>query len=122
MDGTADDELPAQLVDLTRRLRDQLVRHAALGAWAAPGGPTARTAVADEAFADDDPISAAPVIDDDRAIESAPARLRVPGDEAMQSVRRDEVALLDVLGDLRCELQQAQQVAHTRSGPAHRIR
>src|SRR5262245_21421934 len=41
---TADDDLAGQLVDLTRRLRDQLQRHAALGAWAAPGGATARTA------------------------------------------------------------------------------
>ncbi|HEY0986331.1 MAG TPA: uracil-DNA glycosylase [Kofleriaceae bacterium] len=39
----ADDDLAGQLVDLTRRLRDQLQRHAALGAWAAPGGATART-------------------------------------------------------------------------------
>ncbi|MGH9884498.1 MAG: uracil-DNA glycosylase, partial [bacterium] len=89
MDGTADDELAGQLADLTRRLRDQLVRHAALGAWAAPGGPTARTAMAivDEPEADDASLSAAPVIDvDDGAGESAPARLAVPRDEPMPSI------------------------------------
>jgi uracil-DNA glycosylase len=42
-----DEELAGELVDLTRRLRDQLLRHAALGAWAAPGGPTARNAVSE---------------------------------------------------------------------------
>jgi uracil-DNA glycosylase len=56
MDSTVDDEPAGELVDLTRRLRDQLLRHAALGAWAAPGGVTARDAmpVTDEdAVADD---------------------------------------------------------------------
>jgi uracil-DNA glycosylase len=42
MDSTADDELAGELRDLTRRLRGQLLRHASLGAWAAPGGATAR--------------------------------------------------------------------------------
>lgn len=46
MDSAADDELADELRDLTRRLRDQLVRHASLGAWAAPGGATARNASA----------------------------------------------------------------------------
>ena len=41
-----DDELAVELVDLTRKLRDQLVRHALLGAWSAPGGATARAALA----------------------------------------------------------------------------
>jgi DNA polymerase len=85
MDGIADDEIAGQLVDLTRRLRDQLARHAALGAWAAPGGATARTPISDEpATSDDAVISAAPLLDDaDGAGESAPARLAVPRDEPM---------------------------------------
>ena len=35
-------ELVAELAELTRQLRGQLRRHAALGGWAAPGGKTAR--------------------------------------------------------------------------------
>ena len=42
MDSTADDELAGELYDLTRQLRGQLLRHAALGAWSAPGGATPR--------------------------------------------------------------------------------
>src|SRR4051812_21023374 len=38
------------------------------------------------------------------------------------SVAHFELALLHVLRDFRSELQQAQQVAHTRSGPPHRVR
>jgi uracil-DNA glycosylase family 4 len=45
MDSTRDDEPPAdELLELTRQLRGQLRRHASLGAWAAPGGATARPA------------------------------------------------------------------------------
>lgn len=40
MDGTAEDDAD-ELLDLTRRLRARLQRHAALGAWAAPGGASA---------------------------------------------------------------------------------
>lgn len=35
-------ELLAELAELTRQVRGQLRRHAALGGWAAPGGPTTR--------------------------------------------------------------------------------
>ena len=49
MDSTADDELAGELYDLTRQLRSQLERHAALGAWAAPGGASERVAVARDA-------------------------------------------------------------------------
>jgi uracil-DNA glycosylase family 4 len=42
MDAAASDELIGELLDLTRRLRGQLARHAALGTWAAPGGASAR--------------------------------------------------------------------------------
>lgn len=38
MDSTGDDAPPDELLALTRQLRAQLVRHAALGTWAAPGG------------------------------------------------------------------------------------
>jgi len=44
MDGTADDDLAGELLDLTRQLRGQLLRHAMLGAWAAPGGASVRLA------------------------------------------------------------------------------
>jgi uracil-DNA glycosylase family 4 len=44
MDSTRDDEPADDLLDLTRQLRGQLRRHAALGAWAAPGGRSARPA------------------------------------------------------------------------------
>src|SRR5437868_4893967 len=47
MDGMADDDLAGELLDLTRQLRGQLLRHAALGAWAAPGGASARIASSD---------------------------------------------------------------------------
>ncbi len=40
MDSTAD---ASELLDLARQLRAQLERHAGQGAWAAPGGPTARS-------------------------------------------------------------------------------
>ncbi|HEX8115325.1 MAG TPA: hypothetical protein VF516_46680, partial [Kofleriaceae bacterium] len=45
MDVAASDELIGELLDLTRQLRGQLARHAALGTWAAPGGASARVAV-----------------------------------------------------------------------------
>ena len=44
MDSTADDDPAGELLDLARQLRTQLSRHAALGTWAAPGGPTVRPA------------------------------------------------------------------------------
>ena len=47
MDSTGDPE--DELRDLTRQLRAGLQRHAALGAWAAPGGPTAAYAGGAEA-------------------------------------------------------------------------
>lgn len=44
MDSTADDDPAGELLDLTRQLRGQLVRHSAFGAWAAPGTATRRPA------------------------------------------------------------------------------
>jgi DNA polymerase len=41
MDSTGDAAPADELRELTRLLRTQLRRHVALGAWAAPGGPTA---------------------------------------------------------------------------------
>jgi uracil-DNA glycosylase family 4 len=41
MDSTADAAPADELLALTRQLRTQLRRHVSLGAWAAPGGPTA---------------------------------------------------------------------------------
>ncbi len=49
MDSTPDDELADELFALAGQLRGQLRRHSALGAWAAPGGPTARPAVTEAA-------------------------------------------------------------------------
>jgi uracil-DNA glycosylase len=57
MDVAASDELIGELLELTRRLRGQLARHAALGAWAAPGGASARLA---EALGDAEPQDAGP--------------------------------------------------------------
>ena len=48
MDPAATDEMLGELLDLTRRLRGQLSRHAALGAWAAPGGASPRMAAPPE--------------------------------------------------------------------------
>src|SRR6185436_4830351 len=53
----ADDDPAGQLVDLTRRLRDQLQRHAALGAWAAPGGATARFASSEDGSSEEAELS-----------------------------------------------------------------
>ena len=49
MDSTPDDELADELLAVTGQLRAQLQRHAGLGAWAAPGTPTARPAAGDAA-------------------------------------------------------------------------
>ncbi len=55
MDSTGDDEL----LTLTRQLRGQLVRHAAQGSWAAPGGEMSRPRI--EAPAEAAPL---PVVDE----------------------------------------------------------
>jgi uracil-DNA glycosylase family 4 len=68
---SADDEL-AELADLTRRLRDQMLRHATLGAWAAPGGPTLRANVSPEDTADEPEALGAP------ASDAAPGAIAVP--------------------------------------------
>ena len=68
MDSTGDDDPAGELYDLARQLRSQLLRHAALGAWAAPGGGSARVTPALE------PGEGGPV-----APEAA-QHLAVPGD------------------------------------------
>src|SRR5262245_40602148 len=75
MDGTADDDLAGQLADLTRRLRDQLLRHATLGAWAAPGGATARpdASAATGPTGPSEPTEAEPVL---AVVDDAPVRIR----------------------------------------------
>jgi DNA polymerase len=66
MDSTADAEPADELRELTRLLRTQLRRYVSLGAWAAPGGPTAAyagTGAADAAEADAaaEPVATEPV-------------------------------------------------------------
>jgi DNA polymerase len=108
---SADDEL-AELADLTRRLRDQMLRHATLGAWAAPGGATLRAggsdAIAPDALTQDAARDAlvAPIVDPppasyaavvDRALVIDPAPL-APGRKSLPQI-------LEELGDCkRCKL------------------
>jgi DNA polymerase len=90
MDGTADDDLAGELLDLTRQLRSRLLHHATLGAWAAPGGASARPdAVADVAAGAAEPAAAtepgAPSREDE-AVEAWPDAARA----AARSTRTDE--------------------------------
>ncbi|HEY0195323.1 MAG TPA: uracil-DNA glycosylase, partial [Kofleriaceae bacterium] len=59
--GDVDDV--GELRELARQLRGQLLRHAALGAWAAPGGVTARHEL---------PVIEAPPVAEPAVIEAAP--------------------------------------------------
>jgi DNA polymerase len=77
MDSTGDDELEGEVLALTRQLRGQLVRHASLGAWAAPGGDTA--APPPGAFAP-------PIADVDQATA---ARLHALGRRTLTELRAD---------------------------------
>ena len=81
MDSTPDDDL----LQLVGQLRQQLVRHATLGTWAAPGTPTARTEVT-------------------TSTDAAP--LEVHGDEAVVPLGRRTLAQIRAdLGDCqRCKL------------------
>ncbi len=74
------DDEPAELADLTRRLRDQLLRHATLGAWAAPGGATARNLLASSEAPSD-------------------ARLGSPGDDELAALAGDAVPSSVLAGD-----------------------
>jgi uracil-DNA glycosylase family 4 len=63
MDGAASDDPIGELLDLTRRLRGQLARHAALGTWAAPGGASARISEAIGGEAEPEDAGAPPHVD-----------------------------------------------------------
>ena len=91
MDSTGDDELAGELYDLTRQLRSQLERHAALGAWAAPGGASARMAVAvDAALAPVAPVASEPVV----ASRDADSReAGVPPDDDAVPTPADDAAI-----------------------------
>jgi uracil-DNA glycosylase family 4 len=114
MDSTADDELAGELYDLTRQLRGQLQRHAALGAWAAPGGATARATMPSDlgepARPDpDEPAWSGPASPDPRALEPLDgARDAVPmvADDAPIALgRRTLPEIRAELGDCtRCKL------------------
>src|SRR5258708_200499 len=82
MDRTADDELTDELLELTRRLRGQLLRHATLGAWAAPGGASARIAAPCQGDAGD--------AEGDEPAEAA----AVPPIEAPAPIDRDDMTPL----------------------------
>jgi DNA polymerase len=115
MDGTAD-ELADELRALTRQLKDQLLRHAGQGAWAAPGGPTARNEVAAEepeepelpevAEVSVEPMEAAPMA----APASMAAPLPMPGPELFAApravlTRKPLAQIRDELGNCtRCKL------------------
>ena len=107
----SDDDLAGQLVDLTRRLRDQLQRHAALGAWAAPGGATAQTAASETMEpAAIEPAVIEAVVNEPAAIEpahGAPALLHASG--PISSVEAQLVAVAEpgvrkTLPQIRAEL------------------
>jgi DNA polymerase len=117
MDSPGDDEPADELRDLTRRLRDQLVRHASLGAWAAPGGATARPAVADEASPVDPAGPSWPdpaTVDDgspagdagpDRAARAPDGGAVAPDDAPIALGRRTLPEIRAELGDCtRCKL------------------
>jgi uracil-DNA glycosylase len=88
-----DDDVRA-LHELTRQLRVQLVRHAALGAWAVPRGATAAPPRAP--LASDPSIALATVEDGEPACEAAASP--APGRRSLAQIRAD-------LGDCtRCKL------------------
>jgi len=95
---SADDELAGELRDLTRQLRGQLLRHASLGAWAAPGGATVRG----ELGALDEPTDAVPILAPG-ARDAGPIAAR---DAApIQLGRKTLTQIRDELGDCtRCKL------------------
>ena len=86
MDGTADDDLAGELLDLTRQLRSRLLRHATLGAWAAPGGASARPEVAADAAEPATATEPGAPSREDEAMEAWPDAARA----AARSTRTDE--------------------------------
>jgi DNA polymerase len=94
------DEPIAELLELTRRLRGQLARHAALGAWAAPGGASPR--IAEEADAAEASDAAAPLEADADAHAVAAA---TPAVEASSAIEAAPVVLgRRTLTQIRAEL------------------
>src|SRR4051794_513455 len=104
MDSTTDDELAGELYDLTRQLRSQILRHAMLGGWAAPGGATARNASASldpSQAAAGDPSATAP--DPSEAVSAGPSQAvaspagdvrRAPASDAIPMVADDALITL----------------------------
>jgi DNA polymerase len=96
MDGTAD--LADALRALTRQLKDQLLRHAGQGAWAAPGGPSARNELA-ETDAAPEPVDDLPVAPD------APVPPAVFASPVSALTRKPLPQIREELGDCtRCKL------------------
>jgi DNA polymerase len=90
-----DVELADELVELLGQLKNQLARHHASGTWAAPGGATARRAIAHEPALEAPDLGAAPALEviDEPAIQ--------PG----QLGRRTLAQIRAELGDCtRCKL------------------
>ncbi|MBA3499839.1 MAG: uracil-DNA glycosylase [Myxococcota bacterium] len=78
MDSTGADEVD-ELFALTRQLRQQLVRHRALGGWSVPGGPTSRTDLEPLAVV---PAASSPAI-------SLPVETRDLGRRSLAQVREE---------------------------------
>jgi len=101
VDSTGDDALD-ELFELTRQLRAQVTRHAALGAWAAPAGPTAAFAGEVRELEELEPLAEVPL--------ASNAELVLPADELAEAAplalgRRTLAQLREELGDCtRCKL------------------
>lgn len=97
MESTADDDL-AELGELTRQLRGQLARHAAMGSWAAPGGASPRQpdAAIEEVTASEPRVSAEPPVFD--------AITEPLHDEVAAPIALPLVALRKSLPEIRAEL------------------
>jgi uracil-DNA glycosylase len=109
MDRAADDELAEDLLELTRQLRSQLARHAALGAWAAPGGATSRHAapIASDQVGPSAPtgihLDHAPALAGELATQDAPGEL--PPAERFATPSRTLAQIRAELGECtRCKL------------------
>jgi uracil-DNA glycosylase family 4 len=99
MDGTAEDDVAGELLELTRSLRAQLLRHATLGAWAAPGGASLRSmpALLAPPEPDDGDLAGAAAAGGSTALDAHP-----PGEPTPPAAAIDRAARPDVRGpDLR---------------------
>lgn len=118
MDAPADeapDDL-GELAELTRQLRGQLLRHVALGAWAAPGGATLRDDAPDagELLAAHGDLASGDLASRGDAAPRAEARIEVVHADAVPDVvhdapialgRRTLAQIREELGDCqRCKL------------------